>query len=325
MLRTRALSLIFLATLLTGAGVAIAGATGGPAGAEAAPPAASAGTAAPISPVSTPGQPSSVRGGPSVIASCPNLTGTGDDATAGTATHLFTRTTADAVTIRTYRLPSVVLGCGAVPLDNSSPAPLFPCNGSSVSIEMSDETAVGQGDLSLPYADPSPTTPDAGTDPQSISTGTFGVVEGDTVWWVAIAVGSDVATGQVTFADGSTDQMAPVEGVVVLAHHISIAPTWNPYNVRGTLQLLDSSGSVVRTVILPAPPVSNPPPLPVPMPAPMPAPMPQTGAQTGSSGTASTASGPASLPLGVIACPMVPVTSLPPTTPPTTKATSKSS
>ena len=110
---------------------------------------------------------------------------------------------------------------------------------------------------------------------QAVVTGTFGVAEGDPVWWVAVEVGSDVTSVQMTFPDGSTDQMAPVGGVAVLAHRVTpavAAADTGPYVVRGTLQLLGNGAVVVDTVTLPQEST----PVPVPSPAPEPAPLNQT-------------------------------------------------
>jgi hypothetical protein len=107
-----------------------------------------------------------------------------------------------------------------------------------------------------------------------LTTGTFGVVEGHPVWWVGVEVGSTVTSVRMTFADGSTDQMAPVGGIAVLARRVSAtvaSADTGPYVVRGTLQLLDSAGSVVTTVTLP----EQPSPVPVPAPAPPPGPVAQ--------------------------------------------------
>jgi hypothetical protein len=123
----------------------------------------------------------------------------------------------------------------------------------AVSIELSDDTAVGVGTLFDGFGSTAVTT-NAGTGPVVPVSDAFGVAEGTPVWWTAVSVGSDVASAQMTFADGSTDQMAPIDGVVVLAHSIDpgvAAAGPGPYVVRGTLRLLDSSGAVLNTVSIP--------------------------------------------------------------------------
>ena len=102
--------------------------------------------------------------------------------------------------------------------------------------------------------------------PQQLTTGSFGVQEGDPVWWVAVEVDSSVASVRMTFPGGSTDQMAPVNGIAVLAGRV--APTVaaadpGPYVVRGTLDLLGADGSVLKTVTLPQEPVAVPAPVPL--------------------------------------------------------------
>ncbi len=91
-------------------------------------------------------------------------------------------------------------------------------------------------------------------EPSALETGAFGVLEGDPVWWVAVEVGTDVSSVQMTFPDGTTDEMAPVDGVAVLAHRLAPAVAsvaTGPYEVRGTLELLGADGSVMDSVTLP--------------------------------------------------------------------------
>jgi len=252
----------------------------------------------------------------------------------GTAAHLFTRTTGDSVTIRAYRLTGgPIVGCGPLPVTGGPLTPDIVCGSSSVAVELSDDSAVGQGYLSAPVSASesgtvSPitsTTSQSATDaePRAVATGAFGVVEGDPVWWVSVQVGGEVANAQVTFADGSTDAMAPVDGVVVLAHHIGASTVEaDPYDVTGTLVLSDSSGNVLATVALPD--TTEPTPSPLHLPTPPTGTIPPaaaggSGSATGGSGTApgvsptvsnggmpsvSVAPNPAG---AMIACPMVPI------------------
>jgi hypothetical protein len=187
----------------------------------------------------------------------------------GSATHVFTRTTTDGVTIRTYRLaaPGSCV-CGPI-ADTATTSPSSPSGasasdvnlGGSLSLELSDDTAVGQGAL---FEEPAPTatTGNAVSEPTGIVSGAFGVAEGAPVWWTAVTVGPDVGSVEMTFADGSTDQMSPVDGVAVLAHLIdpSVASSGDgPYAVRGTLRLLGPSGAVLASVTIPEPAPSAPP------------------------------------------------------------------
>jgi hypothetical protein len=258
------------------------------------------------------------------------------------ATRLFIRTTADGVAIRAYEDAPVATPCVVAPTPQTGPVPGGDSSGSTgsgpastlmpliptasdVTIELSDDDAVGQGSISSPQCvltpagggatgsggqsgsspasppagganapvitpattttttatttttttSPTPTTPPAGasSEPLAIDSGAFGVVEGDPVWWVAVEVSSDVTSVEMTFPDGSTDQMAPVDGVAVLAHRVTAAVAsagTGPYDVRGTLQILGAGGTVLSTVTLPQTPTSAPGPVAVPLPAPVP-------------------------------------------------------
>jgi hypothetical protein len=186
----------------------------------------------------------------------------------GGSTHLFSRTTADGVTIRAYLLPATTGSCGCAPIpqdpttsssagssasssSGAAPADVEVGGDGSVSVEMSDTTAVGQGSM---FDWPTGTTVNAGTEPVDTTTGAFGITEGAPVWWTAVSVGPQVASAEMTFADGSTDRMSPVDGIAVLADQIdpSVAAAGDgPYAVRGTLRLLDASGAVITTVTLP--------------------------------------------------------------------------
>ena len=162
----------------------------------------------------------------------------------------------------------------------------------AVSLELSDDTAVGQGVL-FDVPGTTTTTMGAVADPIGAISNAFGVLEGAPVWWIAVSVGPDVASAQMTLADGSTDEMSPVDGVAVLAHHInpSMASAGDgPYEVRGTLQLLDSSGAVINIVTFPEP---TPPPMPLPVPVPG-APLASVPGSTPSTSIATQTSPPAS-------------------------------
>ncbi len=116
---------------------------------------------------------------------------------------------------------------------------------------------------------PTTTTPSSAPGvPSGLATGVFGVAEGDPVWWVAVEVGTDVTSVRMTFPDGTSDEMAPVGGVAVLAHRVAPAVAsagTGPYEVRGTLELLGAGGVVLNTVTLPEQPVPVPVPVPVPL------------------------------------------------------------
>jgi hypothetical protein len=276
--------------------------------------------------------------GPAVL--CPNASGGSPGASSGTtstngsldigtATRVFTRTTADGVTIRVYQdartgascigLPTPMAGSASASTppttmapSGSASSPVFP-TGSETTIELSDDNAVGQGAITplqcvmspgggvvggsgsgssngaqpgsspaspvttnpvpttpittIPTTTTTTTTPPGG--PSELATGVFGVAEGDPVWWVAVEVGTDVTSVRMTFPDGTSDEMAPVGGVAVLAHRVAPAVAsagTGPYEVRGTLELLGAGGVVLNTVTLPeqSAPVPVPTPLSVP-------------------------------------------------------------
>ena len=217
----------------------------------------------------------------------------------GTSTHVLSRTTADGVTVRVYRYPSPAFGCGSTVVPG--------CFGST-SIELSDDTAVGLGTLGPPpgiyqgpvapqtesTSAPGSSRAQGGSEPQAISDEAFGVVEGDPVWWIAVQVGGEVSSVRATFADGSRDQMAPIGGVAVVAHHVpgSVASAdQGPDTVRATLELLGPGGGVLATVVLPQQPQPVPEPQPAPAPAPAPAPTSPPPAARGPTGPGSTSSG----------------------------------
>ena len=279
--------------------------------------------------------------GPSAAMMCPDHATNSSVSDIGSATRQFVRTTSDGVTVRVYRLAPIVFSCvgpptpvtvpkgtvppGTVPPGTapgvgapgatgsspgsvgsggtagiSEPAPgIAPA--SQVTVELSDDNAVGQGVLSGSVCVGSPVQGGAGatggappdtttttgapaTGLQDITTGTFGVLEGDPVWWVAVEVASDVTSVQMTFPDGSTDQMAPVGGIAVVAGRITSAVASadpGPYTVRGTLALLGAGGTVLDTITLPQQPA----PVPGPLPGPEPLPLSANGAVGSSSST----------------------------------------
>ena len=134
---------------------------------------------------------------------------TGGNQTLGSATHLFTRTTADGVTIRAYRLSSTVpCGCGPIPYGSTTPPSSGPSSGPSASeplvppggpfttpatsLEFSDDTAVGQGVLSGALGAVAPTN-GLVVEPLAVISNAFGVPEGAPVWWIAASLGPEIA------------------------------------------------------------------------------------------------------------------------------------
>lgn len=173
---------------------------------------------------------------------------------------------------------------------------------------MSDTTAVGQGSLGLPVSMGvvgSSTTTTTPSEPLASTSGAFGVVEGDPVWWVGVQVGSEVSKVSVKFSDGSTDEMIPVTGVAALAHHVSSSTvSANPYEVTGVVQFLDASGAVIATEALPAP-TATPEPLPAPTPGSVGS---GSGGSAGSGHSGTTIFNGNSAPSAesIVACPMIP-------------------
>ena len=278
----------------------------------------------PASATDAPGASTGAESGGSVALACPLIPSqsasdptdwTGSSSSAGStgevgsATHVFTRSTADGVEVRVYSEPSVSpCQCATAPsgptqgegVTSSSQTTAF------MDIELSDTDAVGNGGLSTESdaSGPTTSTSSASAEPVAMTSGAFGVVEGDPVWWVAVSVGAEVAKVQMTFPDGSSDVMAPVDGMAVVAHSIDPSEATSgsgPYAVRGTLQLLDQSGAVINTITLPeAPP--NPVPLPLPTPVETGPTLAPTASSTGSTGPVAA---PPALPTPSIVCPGV--------------------
>jgi hypothetical protein len=212
------------------------------------------------------------------------------------ARHLFTRTTADGITIRAYRTdppaparetspstpppsgkaPAAGVACGGGVIERWSGKPVPPEAGVSsssdassgasasasassgansgspsgapppcppippdckptpfVMAELSNDAAVGQGPV--PFAAEPPSTPLS-----QIFTGMFGATEGSPATWATVQTGPGVATVRLRLPSGATDQMAPVEGVAVVAHGTPKQPA------HGTVvEALDASGHVI--------------------------------------------------------------------------------
>jgi hypothetical protein len=258
---------------------------------------------------------------------CPDSgTAVGNPAVVGSANHVLTRSTADGITIRVYEESTQPLFCG--PAAGGASPPAVTCIATGYSIEISDSAAVGEGFVSRPPSASSSSAggggmstgstgstestgstgaTDASTEPEGSASGAFGVQEGDPVWWMAVVVGQDVSTVRARFSDGSSDSMTPVNGVAVLAHHIGgLSSSTDPYQVTGTLDMLDSKGGQIGSFGLPQ---AEPTPLPAPALPPAKgssgaggAPITATGTVSSQGASAPPASGPA------IACPV----SLPP-------------
>jgi hypothetical protein len=97
----------------------------------------------------------------------------------------------------------------SVPTTSGPPSTTTGCG--PLVVELSTDRAVGTGSVSLPSSTPSANTVEV------LGTGSFGTAEGAPVGWVAVWVGSGVASVQLTAGGAAVDSMAPDGGVVVLA------------------------------------------------------------------------------------------------------------
>jgi len=114
-----------------------------------------------------------------------------------------------------------------------------------LALELSNDRAVGDGQVPLPTSAPST--------PQSLTVlgeGTFGGVEGAPVAWVAVRVGAGVDAVRLASGGVVLDASAPTDGIAVLA-----APGASA-TAGATVVGIDAGGAVVAT--MPASPVSTP-------------------------------------------------------------------
>ena len=123
--------------------------------------------------------------------------------------------TADGIAIRAYRAdPPRRPPC---PEGRNCPSLPSECVPAMVVVpELSNEGAVSPRRPVPVFEEPD------GAEAVVLHYGIFGAQERASAQWVAVATGPDVATVSVTFADGSTDQMQPVDGLAVLAHGITL-------------------------------------------------------------------------------------------------------
>ena len=138
--------------------------------------------------------------------------------------------------------PSTVPPSTVPPAPAPSP-PASPCN--QVVLELSNARAVGDAQVLLPTGAPSA--------PQGLTVlgeGTFGVVEGSPVAWVAVRVGTGVDTVRLVSNGVVLDASVPTDSIVVLA-----APGSSP-PAGATVVGINGAGAVVATV--PAGPASTP-------------------------------------------------------------------
>ena len=168
-------------------------------------------------------------------------------APAGALTRVLVRSAPGDVTVRVYRGGPVLCGA-AVP-----EAPTCP---QALRIELSDAAAVGEA---LWYPGSPPADPSAAP----WTSGSFGLAEGDPVWWVVAVVPSPVQRATVAFDGGATDSSPVTAGVVALAAPVAPSSGTVP---AGTLTLLDGAGHVLAAL-----PLEHQAPVPGPGPQPVPA------------------------------------------------------
>jgi hypothetical protein len=169
-------------------------------------------------------------GGPAISANMLALSGQGS----GTSTleRLFRRTTSDDIQIRGYLSPVNSVCEGTM-------CPLTACVPDAQIIgQLSTEAAVGYA-IGGRFAKAAP-------DIKVTGAGFFGANgEGSPVEWIIAQASDRVAKVRMTFLDGATDEMAPVQGAVILA-----APS-DPAKTGGTLEAFDAGGTLVGHAPIP--------------------------------------------------------------------------
>ncbi|MDQ3462401.1 MAG: hypothetical protein M3471_05120 [Actinomycetota bacterium] len=159
---------------------------------------------------------------------------------------LFLRTTGDGVAVRAYR--HQVVGRAPCPEGQECPpSPPVECLPSELLLaELSNSGSIGPRHPLPVFTEPQ------GRDLDLLHSGVFGGRERSPAQWVAVLTGPDVALVRATFAGGSVDEMAPVDGYSVLARGIDLSdvPAGGadaPLRLRlaVTVESLDASGSVV--------------------------------------------------------------------------------
>ncbi|MGH9188413.1 MAG: hypothetical protein ACRD0Q_00030 [Acidimicrobiales bacterium] len=123
--------------------------------------------------------------------------------------------TSDGIAIRAYtHRPPERPVC---PEGQTCPTVPAQCIPSEVLVaELSNENAIGPLRQAPIFSEP------GGSDVEVLYYGIFGGQERSPAQWVAVLTGPDVASVKATFADGSTDEMGPVDGYAVLAHGITL-------------------------------------------------------------------------------------------------------
>jgi hypothetical protein len=103
-------------------------------------------------------------------------------------------------------------------------------------VELSTSNAVGSDSVSRPSAAPSPDAVEI------LGVGSFGTQEGAPVGWVAVIVGSGVASVNLSSGGTLVDTMTPISGIVVLVM------TGNADLTGVSVVGIDQSGATLATV-----------------------------------------------------------------------------
>jgi hypothetical protein len=158
--------------------------------------------------------------------------GAGGTASSGTASSGTASSGPATPTVTPETLPPAS-GTTTTTTATASPQPVAAC--AQVVVELSTDKAVGTAWVNRPSVAPAPNAVDI------LGTGSFGTQESAPVGWVAVLVGSGVAS--VNLSSGSTvvDSMVPSSGLVVLA--LPGNPALTGVSVIG----VDQSGSTVAT------------------------------------------------------------------------------
>jgi hypothetical protein len=166
---------------------------------------------------------------------------TGSGSSAGSAAASTTTTTPPTTTpvppvIKVPPVATVPPVTSQPPVTTEPPSSIPPTDAcASLVLEFSNAGAVGTAELVDPGARPASDTV------QVLGAGSFGAQEGAPVAWVAVEVGGDVSSVQLTSAGTVVDTMTPASGIAVLA----VAGTTT---VTGaTVEGLGSTGTVVAT------------------------------------------------------------------------------
>jgi hypothetical protein len=151
--------------------------------------------------------------------------------------HVGNRTTSEGIAIRIFTqsvsapptTTSPPLGANATEQSGCNPTEL-------VQTEISDAEAVTVASGAL-YGAPHTTT--------VVGSGEWGLSEGAPAAWVIVAVPSSVDLVVASFGDGTSDSMAPIDGLAVLAARVASESASSAGLVRGTVAAFDANGSEV--------------------------------------------------------------------------------